>query len=221
TLTPLNYAGGNSPALVAPVGDPRIDLLTIDSAGTLAWTAGSEDASPTPPNCPAHKTPICYVYCKTTMDRILDYEEKDDDATEAYIYKDVRPFVNLGGKIPEIYSAVGTTNIETSNSDYEDMTDMSITQTFSAGTIVVTFTAPFAVTSDTSYVRLVVDDVEKKFINLVQSTGDAATLIYQGAIAAGSRTIKVQWKVTIGSFYQSAVTYGERTLTNKDYFNND
>src|SRR3990170_1966065 len=32
---PLNYAGGNSPAVTAPTSNPRIDLLTMDSAGTL------------------------------------------------------------------------------------------------------------------------------------------------------------------------------------------
>ncbi len=94
---PLTYAGGNSPTVTAPTTNPRIDLLTIDNNGTLAWTVGSEAASPTPPNCPANKMPICYIYCKTTMDRILNYEDKDTDTTEGYIYQDVRPFLNLGG----------------------------------------------------------------------------------------------------------------------------
>jgi len=98
---PLNFAGGNSPTLTAPTTYPRIDLLTIDGAGTLAWTTGSEAASPTPPNCPVGVIPICYVYCKTTMMRVLDFEEKDSDADQGYVYRDIRPFFNLGGGTDE------------------------------------------------------------------------------------------------------------------------
>lgn len=96
---PLNYAGGNSPALTAPTVNPRISLLTIDSSGTLAWTHGSEAASPTPPNCPTGKIPICWIYCKTTMVKIVNYEDAGANPNEGYIYRDVRPFLNLGGSV--------------------------------------------------------------------------------------------------------------------------
>lgn len=94
---PLNYAGGNSSTITAPAANPRIDLLTIDSAGTLAWTTGAEAASPTPPNCPSGKVPICWIYCKTTMIKIVNYENMGANPNEGYIYRDVRPFLNLGG----------------------------------------------------------------------------------------------------------------------------
>lgn len=97
TTTPLSYAGGNSGSVSAPSSNPRIDLLTIDSSGTLAWTTGSEGASPTAPDCPAGKMPICYIYCKTTMTKIVNYEDKDANPNEGYIYKDIRPFLNMGG----------------------------------------------------------------------------------------------------------------------------
>jgi hypothetical protein len=94
---PLTFAGGNSPSVSAPSSHPRIDLLTIDSTGTLAWTAGAENSSPVAPDCPISKIPICYIYCKTTMTKIVNYEDKDTNPNEGYIYQDVRPFLNLGG----------------------------------------------------------------------------------------------------------------------------
>ena len=94
---PLNFAGGNSPTITAPTANPRIDLLTINSAGVLSWTQGAESASPTPPNCPAEKIPICWIYCKTTMIKIVNFEDHSANPNEGYIYRDVRPFLNLGG----------------------------------------------------------------------------------------------------------------------------
>jgi len=89
TRTPLNYAGGNSPAVTAPSANPRIDLLTINSAGTLAWVVGTEAASPAAPSCPNDVIPICYIYCRVGMVHIHNFE--DDDSTNGYIYRDVRP----------------------------------------------------------------------------------------------------------------------------------
>ena len=94
---PLDFAGGNSPTITAPTANPRIDLLTINSAGVLSWTQGAESASPTPPNCPAEKIPICWIYCKTTMIKIVNFEDQSANPNEGYIYRDVRPFLNLGG----------------------------------------------------------------------------------------------------------------------------
>jgi hypothetical protein len=94
-LTPLAFGGGNSPTVSAPTGNPRIDLLTVDSAGALAWTIGAEAASPTPPNCPSGKIPICYIYCRTTMTKIYNFEDAGSYPTHGYIYRDVRPFLML------------------------------------------------------------------------------------------------------------------------------
>lgn len=96
---PMTYAGGNSSAISAPTTNPRIDILVLQSNGTLAWVTGAENASPVPnwASIPSQSIPICLVYCKTTMDRILAYDDKDSDTTEGYVYKDIRPFLNLGG----------------------------------------------------------------------------------------------------------------------------
>lgn len=97
-LIPIAYAGGNSPSVTAPTSNPRIDILTLNSGGSLAWVIGVEGASPVPlwSGLPGDSVPLCLVYCKTTMDRILNYEDKDTDATEGYVYQDVRPFFAMG-----------------------------------------------------------------------------------------------------------------------------
>lgn len=94
--SPLSIATQAAPTFSAPSSDARISLLTIDDTGTLAWIHGSEASTPTAPNVPANKLPICYVYCKTTMTKVLEYEDKDTDSNQGYLLADVRPFLNLG-----------------------------------------------------------------------------------------------------------------------------
>src|SRR5215467_8756795 len=48
----VTFAGGSSPTITAPSTHPRIDLLTINSSGTLALVTGTEAASPTAPAYP-------------------------------------------------------------------------------------------------------------------------------------------------------------------------
>jgi len=96
---PLEFAGDDSPIVSAPAGNSRIDLLTIDSTGTLAWIEGEEAAGPTPPDCPEEVIPICYIYCKTTMVKIVNFEDATTYPNDGYIYQDIRPFINLGGLV--------------------------------------------------------------------------------------------------------------------------
>ena len=92
----LTFVGGPSPLITAPAANPRIDLLTVDSTGTLAWTVGTEASSPAEPVFPSGKFPICLVYCRPTMAKVVDYEIKDANPNDAYVYKDVRPLFLLG-----------------------------------------------------------------------------------------------------------------------------
>lgn len=98
-VSPLSTNAQGSPTITAPTTNPRIDILTIDSSGTLAWVTGTEASSPSAPwsSMPTNKIPIALVYNKTTETKILDYEDKDTDSNQGYIYADVRPFVNLAG----------------------------------------------------------------------------------------------------------------------------
>ena len=79
--TRASYAGGTSPTITAPGSNPRIAVLTIDDAGTLAWTYGTEGASPTSPAYPADKLPIIEVYQRVAMTAVKDA----DDGSQGYI----------------------------------------------------------------------------------------------------------------------------------------
>ncbi len=89
--TKVVFAGGNSPSFTAPTTNPRIDLLTIDSAGVLARVVGTEAASPSIPAYPADKVVLCEVFNRVGQTTIRD----TDTAGQGYIQRDTRPF--LGG----------------------------------------------------------------------------------------------------------------------------
>lgn len=91
----ISFAGGSSPTITPPTTNPRIDLLVMNSSGTLSWVTGTEASSPAEPTFPTDKIPVCLIYCKATMAKVVDYEDKDANPNEAYIYKDVRPLLNL------------------------------------------------------------------------------------------------------------------------------
>lgn len=79
----------NSPAFVAPAANKcAIDILHIDSEGTLAITQGTEVDLPNEPSVPTYPTDkmvICEVYL-----------EGGDTEIHQWQIKDVRPVLNLG-----------------------------------------------------------------------------------------------------------------------------
>jgi hypothetical protein len=83
------FTGGATPTVTAPVSHPRIDVLTIDTSGTLAWTTGTENASPVAPSYPANKIPICELY--NVVGETALYDNENQQANQGYIYNDVRP----------------------------------------------------------------------------------------------------------------------------------
>jgi len=90
---PLSMTAKSSPAITAPSANPRIDILIIDSVGVLSWIEGTEAATPVPnwTGIPSARIPICLVYLKTTMAKVVDYEEKDSNPNEGFIHSDIRP----------------------------------------------------------------------------------------------------------------------------------
>jgi len=96
-VSPLLVNAQAAPTVTAPVSNPRIDILKINSGGTLSWVVGTENSSPTIPwaSMPQNEIPICLVYNKTTETKILDYEDQATDTNQGYILADVRPFLNL------------------------------------------------------------------------------------------------------------------------------
>jgi len=90
--TRVIFAGGNSPSFSAPAAsNKRIDILTINSAGTLAITQGTPTTGS--PSAPAYPTDgtivIAEVYNRAGQSSIKDANE----TTNGYIYNDVRPFL--------------------------------------------------------------------------------------------------------------------------------
>jgi hypothetical protein len=90
------FTGGSTPTVTAPSSHPRIDVLTIDTSGTLTWTTGTEASSPVTPSYPSGKVPICELYNVVSETALYDNENQQNG--EGYISNDVRPVVNqLGG----------------------------------------------------------------------------------------------------------------------------
>lgn len=106
-VTPIVFAGGNSPSFTAPSTNPRIDILSLDNTGTLIRTVGTESVSPTEPDVPVGNIPICQIYNRVGQTTIRD----TDITGQGYILKDIRPFL-LKRKLPtqQIFTSSGTWN---------------------------------------------------------------------------------------------------------------
>jgi hypothetical protein len=89
--TQVIFAGGDSPTITAPTGNPRIDLLTIDNAGTLALITGTEASSPTAPTYPTDKMVLAEIY--NVVGETIIYDNANQTAGQGYI-TDVRPFLS-------------------------------------------------------------------------------------------------------------------------------
>jgi hypothetical protein len=88
------FTGGSTPAVTAPASNPRIDVLTIDTAGTLAWTTGVESATPSAPAYPENKLAICELY--NVVGETALYDNENQQGGQGYIYNDVRPMMSYG-----------------------------------------------------------------------------------------------------------------------------
>jgi hypothetical protein len=89
----VNYAGGNSPTFVAPVTNPRIDILVYDIAAVaLEVRAGSENASPVAPALESGDIAIAKIYHKVGETLI----KNTSDGTNGYIMALYDPAVTRG-----------------------------------------------------------------------------------------------------------------------------
>jgi microcystin-dependent protein len=91
--TIVKYAGGITPTITAPSSHPRIDLVTINSSGTIVMVTGVENASPAVPTYPSGSTTLCEVY-NVTGETAL-YDNANQTAAQGYIKNDSRPFMNV------------------------------------------------------------------------------------------------------------------------------
>lgn len=87
-------ADWTSADLVAPVGNPRIDTVSVDpDDGSITITAGSEAASPSAPATPTGEVKIAEIYHTVAETSIKDA----DDSTNGYITLK-RNMLNYGGQ---------------------------------------------------------------------------------------------------------------------------
>ena len=91
--TRVIYAGGSAPTVTAPSTHPRIDVLSIDNTGTLAWTTGTEASSPIAPTYPADKVALCELY--NVVGQTALYDNQNQQSGQGYIANDVRPILGM------------------------------------------------------------------------------------------------------------------------------
>jgi hypothetical protein len=87
--TRILFLGGSSPTFTAPSANPRIDLVTADSSGTIAIVGGTESASPVAPSYPANKLVLAEIY--HVVGETALYDNDNQQASEGYVLNDVRP----------------------------------------------------------------------------------------------------------------------------------
>jgi hypothetical protein len=123
--TRVIFAGGSTPTVTAPSSHPRIDVLSINSSGTLSWTTGSENSSPVAPTYPnpASNLVICELY--NVVSETLLYDFDNQTAAQGYVYNDVRtvqqPAMNWGAFTADfIPDADGTRNLGSGSSEWNN-----------------------------------------------------------------------------------------------------
>lgn len=87
------FAGGNSPAFVAPAVNPRRDVLTLRSDGSLYVIQGVEGASPAVPTIPSTDIPIAQIY--NVVGETVIHDNDQQVGGQGYIEYDLRPFVQV------------------------------------------------------------------------------------------------------------------------------
>jgi hypothetical protein len=141
------YAGGNSGAFgnTSGVGMDRIDILSIDDAGTLVITAGVEGGAPTAPSYPVDRLPICEVYIRYNASAVAILDASN--GIDSYIKVDARAIINYpwladgavtraklaSGGASGAWFANGTTDLSDPGTAFVDMTDMLVPDKFAAG----------------------------------------------------------------------------------------
>ncbi len=92
-ITQVVFGGASTAAFVAPSTNPRIDIVTIDSSGTLLITQGTENASPVAPTYPTGKLVICEV--RNVVGETAIYDNSNQQTGQGYISKDARGFASV------------------------------------------------------------------------------------------------------------------------------
>jgi hypothetical protein len=86
--TRIFFLGGSTPTFTAPVSNPRIDLVTADSTGTIAVVTGTEASTPVAPAYPANKLVLCEVY--HVVGETALYDNENQQSGQGYLSNDSR-----------------------------------------------------------------------------------------------------------------------------------
>jgi len=92
------FGSGDSPTVAAPSGNPRIDIVYLTPSGDIRIVTGTEASSPTLPSLSPSgdsRIPICALYCKISQTKIVNFEDKDSNTGDGYIYQDLRPWLTM------------------------------------------------------------------------------------------------------------------------------
>lgn len=109
----IPFASGDTATMNAPVSNPRIDIVYLTPSGDIRVQTGTEAAVPTLPSLsPSGDTrfPICAVWHKVNETKVVNFEDKDSNSGDGYIYKDLRPWMRSAGA-----GATSLTSLTTAN----------------------------------------------------------------------------------------------------------
>jgi hypothetical protein len=121
------------------------------------------------------------------------------------------------------FSIVGTSNINTTANTYIPMTDMTDTRIYSAGNVMVTFSACiYNFNTDFVSFQLLMDDVtvlDTCAISEMSSSvggGFMAVLQWVGAVTAASHKFEVKWKTNHATAYQYGSQYPRKVIITRN-----
>jgi len=93
-----------SPEFTAPTTNDRIDILILKDDGTIERLEGTEATTPTAPEIAANKMPLWQIYNRSGQSSI----KEEDDGTNGYIEKDLRPFMVKHDVKVEVFDTPGS-----------------------------------------------------------------------------------------------------------------
>lgn len=216
--TNVIFAGGNSPLFVAPISNPRIDILTLRSDGNLYVLTGAESVSPTPPTIPSTDIPIAQIY--NVVGETVIHDNDTQVAGQGFIQYDLRPFVQIAvgsSAMPKI-GLVDRVRVATTSNVLSDVINFT-----GAGRFVGLGTN-IAGGSDNPDYEIIIDGVTYTAALIGASAGDYKFFLKTGDtatmfdIASGSATYEeffsgIFFKTSLRIRHRSGTGGGTRTIT--------
>lgn len=93
------FNSGDTATMIRPSNSPRLDIVYLTTSGDIRVARGPEAATPSLPSLSASgdTLPICSIYHKKTATKIVNFEDKDSNTGDSYIYQDLRPWLRFPG----------------------------------------------------------------------------------------------------------------------------